>query len=54
MLFRSLVQRREIEVPNRYLGHTSATKKFLILLVPPRANAARPHRDEAGGGATPT
>jgi 4-amino-4-deoxy-L-arabinose transferase-like glycosyltransferase len=50
----SLTQRREIEVPNRYLGHTSATKKFLILLVPPRASAARPRRDGAGGGAKPT
>ncbi len=29
---------REVEVPNRYLGHTSATKKFLILIVPPRAS----------------
>ncbi len=36
-----LARAREIEVPNRYLGHTSATKRFLILIVPPRARAAR-------------
>jgi hypothetical protein len=49
-----LARSREIEVPNRYLGHTSATKKFLTLIVPPRALAARPPGDVAGNGALPT
>ena len=46
-----LTQRREIEVPNRYLGHTSATKRFHILIVPPRARASLPSGDVAGAGA---
>ena len=45
---------REIEIANRFFGHTSATKKFLILIVPPRALAARPPGDVAGAGAQPT
>ena len=49
-----LARTLEIEIPNRYLGHTSATKKFLILLVPPRASASQPQWDDAGGGAKPT
>ena len=49
-----LARTREIEVPNRYLGHVSATKKFLILIVPPRALAARPPGIAAGDGALPT
>ncbi len=46
-----LARTREIEVPNRYLGHTSATKRFHILIVPPRALASRPPGDVAGAGA---
>lgn len=43
-----LARTREIEVANRYLGHTSATKRFHILIVPPRARASRPPGDVAG------
>lgn len=49
-----LARTREIEVPNRYLGHTSATKKFLILIVPPRALALRLPGDITGDRASPT
>lgn len=46
-----LARTREIEVPNRYLGHISATKRFHILIVPPRARASRPPSDVARDGA---
>lgn len=46
-----LARTREIEVPNRYLGHISATKRFHILIVPPRARASRPPGDVVGDGA---
>lgn len=49
-----LARRREIEVPNRYLGHTSATKRFHILIVPPRARTSRTPGDVVGDGAWPT